>query len=132
MDDTDPFAVVGRIDGHRLQITAATAQAAAAAAEYWRTDYPEATVDWFLRDDLAHDQPVLLLVRWRRGVPGIGETQRVVHAIPLVPGKAVDAHASAYCDTTLQLDLMEICNPGTGVPCEQCLRLAALHLDLTD
>lgn len=122
--DTDRFAVVGRLGSRRLQITAATPQAAAAAADFWRTRYSGVTATWFLRDDLPQDRLILLLVRWRLEFLGNGE--RAVHAIPLVPGIPADAHPISYCHRTLPLTFMEICDFGRGTPCAECLRLAAL------
>lgn len=38
-DYTEPFAVIGELDGRHLEITARSAPAAAAAARYWRDEY---------------------------------------------------------------------------------------------
>jgi hypothetical protein len=58
----DLFMVVGVHLGVRLQITAGSPVAAAAAAQLWRHYHRSEpmTVEWFLRDDLPHPRPVLL------------------------------------------------------------------------
>jgi hypothetical protein len=66
--DHGPFLVVASQHGKRLQITAGSALAAAAAAQYWR-DHGLDEADWLLRDDVRHHRPVLLFTRHQAGAP---------------------------------------------------------------
>lgn len=110
--DTAPFLVVASRGSTRLQMTAGSVLAAAAAAEYWR-GLDVGVVDWFLRADLVHPAPVLLFTR------RAGET--VVHATELMAGKPVSAHAVTCCDTPLHGEAMQPCTPDLAQPCPRCL-----------
>lgn len=94
-----------------LQITAGSALAAAAAAQYWRDTEDVLAVEWFLRDDLVHQRPVLLFTRDRDGV---------VHATVLVAGKPVSQHPATCCGTPLRWDVLQVCSADLAEPCPDC------------
>jgi hypothetical protein len=112
----DPFTVAGSLGGVRLQITAGSAPAAAAVAQYWR-DLGAEPVDWYLRDDLTHPRPVLLLTRHD------GDDAGLLHATRLVPGKPVSAHPATCCGIPLRWAVTQVCPPEPAEPCPACLRI---------
>src|SRR5437588_11164605 len=68
----------------------------------------------------------VLLVRLRRGV--VGETDRVVHVVPLsTPGGLPDV-VVAYCSEPIQLHSAEQLPAPRGMPCTACLVRAPLPL----
>lgn len=109
---TEPFLVVASLYGARLQITARSPLAAAAAAQYWRSLGAEA-VNWWLRADLTHPGPVLLFTQ-RAG-------ENVVHVTELVAGKPATAHPATCCNTPLRWQLIQVCAPDLAEPCPGCL-----------
>lgn len=109
--DTDPFLVVASLHGARLQITARSALAAVAAAQYWLSLGVD-TVNWFLREDMVHPRPVLLFIQ-RAG-------DDVVHVTELVAGEPVSSHTATCCDIPLRWDVMQICAPDMAEPCLTC------------
>jgi hypothetical protein len=108
----DPFLVVASLHGQRLQITAGSALAAAAAARYWRELGAE-VVDWWLREDLAHDRPVLLLFTH--------EAADVAHVTELIAGKPVSAHPLTCCERPLRWERLQVCTQEMARPCPDCL-----------
>jgi len=112
----DLFVVVGERPGTRLQITARSPVAAAAAAQFWRHDHrlELITVQWSLRDDLSHPRPVLLCTQ---------APDRVVHATQLVAGKPASAHPDTCCGLPLdwETETVRVCWPEDGPPCPTCL-----------
>ncbi len=63
-------------------------------------------------------RPVVLL-RYRPGVTG--ETERVVHLMPLPAHGQVGATGVALCGALLCSDQVEVVNPGHGMPCSRCM-----------
>jgi hypothetical protein len=116
---TDLFVVVGVRRGVRLEITARSPMAAAAAADLWRHyHHPEPmTVDWFLRADLPHAQPVWLFTHG---------SDAVVHATELIAGKPAASHPETCCGLALDWDAeaARVCWPDDGPPCPACLSAA--------
>lgn len=110
--DTNPFRVVASLGGVRMQITAGSVLAAAAAAEYWR-GLGVTAVDWFLRDEYRHASPVLLFTRQAEN--------GVVHATELMAGKPVSAHTVTCCGTPLHDKAMQLCASDMAQPCPACL-----------
>lgn len=118
--DADPFLVVASLHGARLQITAGSPLAAAAAARYWLSLGAD-PVHWFLREDLRHPRPVLLFTR-RAG-------EQVVHATELVAGKPASSHTATCCDIPLHGELMQVCSPDLATPCPACRTALQRHGD---
>lgn len=119
-DDPKPFLVVGELHGSHLEIIAGSAQAAAEAAQYWRTEYgvTARTARWGLGDHTT-DRPVFMLACWLPG-PGPGHADRTVHAFPLAPGQFVAAEPAAYCGLRMPQERMDFCEFRPGMPCSVC------------
>ncbi|HEU0089025.1 MAG TPA: hypothetical protein VFQ77_15485 [Pseudonocardiaceae bacterium] len=104
----EPFRVVGQLQGSPLQLTVGSARAAAAVAACWREEGAE-TVDWFLRDDIAHPQPMFLITQAPDGT---------VHATDLTPGTPLSQHPTTRCG--LPLTQTQVCSQVIGPSCAAC------------
>lgn len=113
----EPFVVVGKLYGGLLEITAGSACAAAAAAQYWRSEYG-ATATWGLRPHLT-DRPVFMLARWQHGL-GPGHDKQTLHAFALTPGQLLPCEPVTYCGLRIPQHRMEVCEPWHGSPCPVC------------
>jgi hypothetical protein len=60
----------------------------------------------------------VVLVRYRPGV--VGETERVVHVVPL-PTDGQAGAVGAVCGAALMLEDIETVTPGVGMPCTVCV-----------
>jgi hypothetical protein len=66
------------------------------------------------------DDPPVLLICYRAGV--IGETQRTVHAVPLLPGRrSAQGMLTALCGAILTPAELEIVAFREGIPCIACV-----------
>lgn len=65
---------------------------------------------------------VSLLVRYLPGAVGL--RRRVVHVVPLAPGRGAPTVLVARCGEEIGRDLAEVVDPGVGSPCSVCLLLA--------
>jgi hypothetical protein len=70
--------------------------------------------------------PPVLLVRLRRGV--VGETDRVVHVVPLSTQGGLPDVVVAYCGEPIRLHSAEQLPAPRGMPCTACLVRAPLPL----
>ncbi|MBV9011181.1 MAG: hypothetical protein JO272_03885 [Pseudonocardiales bacterium] len=66
------------------------------------------------------DTGPVLMVRYRAGV--IGETQRTIHAVRLLPANtSAEGTLTALCDTILNPADLDIVDFRDGMPCMTCL-----------
>jgi hypothetical protein len=72
--------------------------------------------------DEQQQPPVMLMVRFRKGV--VGETRRVCHLIPLPVGHELPSVLTTYCSVEIGPGEAELLRSAEGMPCEPCLRLA--------
>lgn len=105
----DLFMVVGMLGTARLQITTGCAVAAAAATQYWQASGMD--VEWFLRDDVPSEQPVLVFTHTDEGT---------VHVTRLVPGMPVSSHPVTCCGA--RFDPERVCTHLLAAICGSCHR----------
>ncbi len=75
---------------------------------------------------VAHWAPGIVAVRLRRGaeLPNgriAGETDRVVHLIPVPATPAMPEHLTAFCGLAIRPGQAELVAVGTGMPCVPCV-----------
>lgn len=66
-----------------------------------------------------------LPVRYRRGI--VGETKRSCHLVPAPEAEAVPEFLIALCGQKFAPDTCDLLELFQGMPCEQCVALAATH-----
>ena len=105
----DLFMVVGMLGTARLQITTSYAVAAAAATQYWQESGVD--VEWFLRDDVPSERPVLVFTP---------AEEATVHVTRLVPGVPVSSHPVTCCGA--RFEPKEVCSHLLAAVCASCHR----------
>jgi hypothetical protein len=68
---------------------------------------------------VSGDAVAVMFVRLRRGV--VGETQRVVHVVPIQDANAIPDVLQTYCRRVIRPGTADLLSEPRGMPCEYCL-----------
>lgn len=116
-----PFMVSGKVHGRSLSVLVNGLADVVAQIADWTSDDPDASGSWGLRDDYSES----LMIPVRQPVGAERERRRAAHMVALVPGKRLGSSLLALCGEVLPLVGIDVVALGTGMPCEECLTMAA-------